>query len=72
MSERQMGTVKWFSDEKGYGMITPDGTGDELFVHFKAIQVPGFKVLKEGQNVSFVRVQGQKGDQADEVRPEYE
>ncbi|MCX5964212.1 MAG: cold-shock protein [Cyanobacteria bacterium] len=70
MSNRQTGTVKWFNDEKGFGFITPEGDGDALFVHFKAIQTDGFKVLKEGQKVSFIATRGQKGMQAEEVRPE--
>lgn len=53
MSNRQSGVVKWFNDEKGYGFITPQ-SGDDLFVHFKAIQADGFKTLKEGQAVTFV------------------
>lgn len=67
MADRQSGTVKWFNDEKGFGFITPAGGGNDLFVHFRAIQSSGFKTLKEGQNVTFVAVQGQKGMQADEV-----
>jgi CspA family cold shock protein len=70
MSNRQNGTVKWFNDEKGYGFITPAGGGDDLFVHFKAIESDGFKSLKEGQTVSFVAERGQKGMQAAQVRPE--
>ncbi|WP_405162731.1 cold-shock protein [Nocardia sp. NBC_01499] len=70
MADRQSGTVKWFNDEKGFGFITPDGGGDDLFVHFKAIKSDGFKSLKEGQKVTFVAVQGQKGMQADDVYPE--
>lgn len=66
LSERQNGTVKWFNDDKGYGFITPE-QGPDLFVHFRAIQGNGFKSLKEGQQVSFITVQGQKGMQADEV-----
>lgn len=69
MSERQQGTVKWFNDEKGYGFISPEH-GDDLFVHFKAIESDGFKALKEGQIVSFIAAQGQKGMQAAEVRVE--
>lgn len=67
MSERQNGTVKWFNDAKGFGFITPE-SGDDLFVHFRAIQGSGFKSLQEGQAVSFVVVQGQKGLQADQVQ----
>lgn len=69
MAERQNGTVKWFSDEKGYGFITPE-SGNDLFVHFRAIESEGFKSLQEGQAVSFEAVQGQKGMQADKVRVE--
>ena len=64
MSNRQSGTVKWFNDEKGFGFITPDGGGDDLFVHFKAIESDGFKSLKEGQKVSFVAEKGQKASSA--------
>ena len=67
MSNRQTGTVKWFNDEKGFGFITPQGGGDDLFVHFKAIKADGFKSLKEGQAVSFIATRGQKGMQAEEV-----
>lgn len=67
MSVRQTGTVKWFNDEKGFGFITPE-SGSDLFVHFRSIQGNGFKSLKEGQQVSFVAVKGQKGMQADEVQ----
>ncbi|HEY0860890.1 cold-shock protein [Pseudoxanthomonas sp. F37] len=67
MSERQTGTVKWFNDAKGFGFITPQ-SGPDLFVHFRSIQGNGFKSLKEGQAVSFVAVQGQKGMQADQVQ----
>ena len=69
MAERQNGTVKWFNDEKGYGFITPE-SGPDLFVHFRAIEGNGFKSLKEGQQVTFEAVQGQKGMQADEVQAE--
>ncbi len=67
MSNRQTGTVKWFNDEKGFGFITPQ-SGPDVFVHFRAIKADGFKTLKEGQAVSFLVVQGQKGLQADEVQ----
>jgi CspA family cold shock protein len=62
------GTVKWFSSEKGYGFITPDGGGGDLFVHFSAIAGGGFKTLAEGAKVEFEVTQGQKGPQATNVR----
>ena len=68
MSNRQSGTVKWFNDAKGFGFISPE-SGDDLFVHFRAIQGTGFKSLQEGQKVSFVVVKGPKGLQADQVTP---
>ncbi len=67
MSERQNGTVKWFNDAKGFGFITQANGGPDLFVHFRSIQGNGFKSLKEGQAVTFVVTQGQKGLQADQV-----
>ena len=67
MSDRQTGTVEWFNDAKGFGFITPQ-SGPDLFVHFRSIQGNGFKSLKEGQAVSFVAVQGQKGMQSDQVQ----
>ena len=69
MSDRQIGTVKWFNDAKGFGFITPE-SGEDVFVHVRSIQGNGFKSLKEGQKVSFKLVKGQKGMQADEVNPE--
>jgi cold shock protein len=64
------GTVKWFNDAKGFGFITPDGGGKDLFAHFSAIQDPGFKSLKENQRVTFDVTMGPKGEQATNIRPE--
>ncbi len=61
------GTVKWFNDAKGYGFITPDGGGKDLFAHFSAIQGSGFKTLAEGERVEFDIVQGAKGPAAENV-----
>jgi CspA family cold shock protein len=61
------GTVKWFDDAKGYGFITPDDGGKDLFVHFSGIAGDGFKTLQEGAKVEFVPEQGQKGPQATNV-----
>ncbi|WP_247364215.1 cold-shock protein, partial [Ralstonia pseudosolanacearum] len=58
------GTVKWFNETKGFGFITPDGGGADLFAHFSEIQGSGFKTLKDGQKVSFEVKQGPKGLQA--------
>jgi cold shock protein len=62
------GTVKWFNDAKGYGFITPDDGSEDLFAHFSAIQMNGFKTLKEGQKVSFEVTQGPKGKQASNIQ----
>jgi len=67
MSDRETGTVKWFNDAKGFGFISREN-GEDVFVHFRAIQSSGFKSLQEGQKVSFVVNRGQKGLQADEVQ----
>ena len=64
------GTVKWFNDSKGFGFITPEAGGDDLFAHFSAIQGGGFKSLKENQKVSFDVVTGPKGKQAANIQPE--
>ena len=58
------GIVKWFNESKGYGFITPDDGGKDLFVHFSAINAEGYKVLQEGDKVSFEQEQGPKGPQA--------
>ena len=63
------GVVKWFNDSKGYGFITPDDGGKDVFVHQTAIQGTGFRSLAEGQKVSFETTAGQKGPQAESVRP---
>ena len=62
------GTVKWFNDSKGFGFITPDEGGDDLFAHFSAIQSSGFKTLAEGQKVSFDITNGPKGKQATNIQ----
>ena len=67
MSERETGTVKWFNDAKGFGFISREN-GEGVFVHFRAIEMQGFKSLKEGQGGSFTVVQGQMGLQADAVQ----
>jgi CspA family cold shock protein len=64
-----MGTVKWFNDAKGFGFIEPEGGGGDVFAHFSAIQMDGFRTLKQGSAVSFDLVQGPKGHLAQNIRP---
>ncbi len=63
------GTVKWFSDDRGYGFIVPDEGGKDLFIHRSNIQVEGFRTLKEGQKVEYEVGEGRKGPEAIQVRP---
>ncbi|MEV5915395.1 cold-shock protein [Streptomyces sp. WAC 01325] len=65
----QQGTVKWFNADKGYGYIGVDGGGPDVFVHYSAIQSDGYKSLDENQRVEFEVTQGNKGPQAETVRP---
>ncbi|HSI94444.1 MAG: cold-shock protein [Methylophilaceae bacterium] len=62
------GTVKWFNDSKGFGFITPDEGGDDLFAHFSAIVASGYKSLKEGDKVTFDVTEGPKGKQASNIQ----
>lgn len=66
MSVREQGVVKWFNDSKGFGFIQRS-SGEDIFVHFRAIQGDGYRSLQDGQKVEFVVVEGQKGLQAEEV-----
>ncbi|UTH74421.1 cold-shock protein [Chromobacterium sp. IIBBL 290-4] len=63
------GTVKWFNDSKGFGFITPDEGGDDVFAHFSQINAKGFRTLAENQRVSFDVVDGPKGKQASNIQP---
>lgn len=65
----QTGIVKWFNDSKGFGFITPDNGGADLFAHFQDIQSEGFKSLAENQRVSFERTTGPKGEKATNIKP---
>jgi len=62
------GTVKWFNDAKGFGFVTPDEGGEDLFAHFSGINMPGFKTLQDGQRVSFDVIEGPKGKQAANIQ----
>ena len=70
MSNKTTGSVKWFNETKGFGFLTQDNGGADVFVHFRAIAAEGFKTLNEGQKVSFDVEQGQKGLQAANGVPE--
>lgn len=63
------GTVKWFNDAKGFGFIEPEQGGGDVFAHFSAIQMDGFRTLKQGSKVSYELVQGPKGQLAQNIRP---
>jgi CspA family cold shock protein len=64
-----IGTVKWFNDAKGFGFIEPEGGGADVFAHFSAVQMDGFRTLKQGSLVSYEVVQGPKGDLAQNITP---
>ncbi len=68
MADREVGTVKWFHNGKGYGFITRE-EGEDIFVHFSEVQMEGYKKLEEGQEVEFTVAEGEKGLQAQEVIP---
>jgi CspA family cold shock protein len=63
------GTVKWFNDAKGFGFIEPEGGGADVFAHFSAVQMDGFKTLKQGGRVSYDTVEGPKGNLAQNITP---
>jgi CspA family cold shock protein len=66
--EMPFGRVKWFNDAKGFGFIEPEGGGGDVFAHFSAIQMDGFRTLKQGARVSYELVQGPKGEQAQNIQ----
>lgn len=68
-SNRVTGTVKLFNDTKGFGFVTPEGSNEDLFIHFSSIQMEGFKTLKENQKISFEITEGPKGKQAINIQP---
>ncbi len=63
------GTVKWFNDANGFGFIEPEGGGSDVFAHFSAVQMDGFRSLKQGSRVSYELIQGPKGNLAQNIRP---
>ncbi|NBQ91473.1 MAG: cold-shock protein [Betaproteobacteria bacterium] len=63
-----MGIVKWFNDAKGFGFIEPEGGGEDVFAHFSAIQMDGFRTLKQGGRVTYELIKGPKGDMAQNIR----
>ncbi|WP_323815385.1 cold shock domain-containing protein [Cellvibrio sp. NN19] len=67
MADREMGTVKWFNNVRGYGFITRGAGGEDIFVHYRNIRAEGYRSLAEGQNVEFQLQQGDKGLQAEDV-----
>ena len=69
MSDKTTGTVKWFNNSKGYGFITPESGGADLFVHMNDIQMDGYKTLRENQDVEFEITEGEKGPAATKVTP---
>jgi CspA family cold shock protein len=64
-----IGKVKWFNNSKGFGFVVPEGTEDDVFAHFSQIQMEGYKTLKTGQDVEFELIDGDKGKQAQNIRP---
>jgi len=64
-----LGTVKWFNDAKGFGFIEPEGGGEDVFAHFSAVQMEGFRTLRQGGRVSYELVQGPKGSLAQNIQP---